>query len=145
MTAVLCLAFAAFVAWQALRLRLYTPMGPGPGFFPLWLSVAFGGLAGVLFLQATFGTSPPGEPLASNRAGALRVVAILATLTATVWLLEPLGFRLTTLAGYLVLLRVLGRPRPIVAMAVALAGSFGVYYVFAHLLQVALPVGRFGL
>jgi hypothetical protein len=72
-------------------------------------------------------------------------VAILLALIGTVLLLEPLGFRLTTLATYLFLLYTLGRPRPLVAVAVALAASFGVYYVFVTLLKVALPVGRLGL
>jgi putative tricarboxylic transport membrane protein len=145
-TAAVCLLFAALVAREALRLRLYTPMGPGPGFFPLFLAAAFAVLAALLFLQATLGTPvPAGEPLLGGRPAALRVAAILIVLTGTVLLLEPLGFRLTTLAGYLVLLYALGRPRPLVALLVALAASFGVYHIFVNLLKVALPVGRLGL
>jgi putative tricarboxylic transport membrane protein len=143
--AAVSLGFAAFVAYQAVHLKLYTPLGPGPGFFPLWLAVALGALAVTLFVQATLGPAAPAEPLLGDRAGALRVAAILGTLTATVLLLEPLGFRLTTLAGYLVLLWTLGRPRIVVALAVALAASFGVFHVFVHWLKVALPVGGFGL
>ena len=138
--------FAAFVAYQAVHLKLYTPLGPGPGFFPLWLAVALGALAVTLFVQATLGPpTPAAEPLLGDRRGIARVAAILGTLTATVLLLEPVGFRLTTLGGYLVLLWALGRPRIVVALAVALAASFGVFHVFVHWLKVALPVGPFGL
>jgi hypothetical protein len=62
-TAVACLLFAAFVARQAIQLRLSTPLGPGPGFFPLGLSIGFGALAVTLFVQATLGEpGPAGEP-----------------------------------------------------------------------------------
>ena len=33
------LFFAAFIAYESLKLRYYTPLGPGPGFFSFWLGV----------------------------------------------------------------------------------------------------------
>jgi hypothetical protein len=64
---------------------------------------------------------------------------------ATTVFLERLGFCLTMLAVYLFLLRALGRQGLIVTALVALAGSFGVYYLFVHWLQVPLPTGILGL
>jgi putative tricarboxylic transport membrane protein len=138
--------FALFVGRESARLTFYTPMGPGPGFFPLWLSIVFGVLALVMFCQATFG---PARPMPAGffatRTGYGRIAALLASLIGTVVLLEPLGFRLTSLAFYLFLLHVLSRQRLIVSVLIALAGSFGVYHVFAHFLMVPLPVGMFGI
>src|SRR5688572_20786682 len=43
------LALFAFFAVESLRLSLRDALGPGPGFFPFWLSVA-GGVLGLLLL-----------------------------------------------------------------------------------------------
>jgi putative tricarboxylic transport membrane protein len=145
-TAVVCVLFAAFVARQSLALKLYTPLGPGPGFFPFWLAVLFGLLAALMLGQATFGRStPPPADLAATRAGYLRIGAIVGSLAGTVFLLNPLGFRLTTLAFYLVLLNVLSRQNWLVTILVAAAGSFGVYHLFADVLTIPLPVGFLGI
>jgi len=37
------LAFSAFVVWESWNLEYYTHLGPGAGFFPLWLGVIMGG------------------------------------------------------------------------------------------------------
>lgn len=145
-TAAMCLLFAAFVAHGAFKLKLYTPMGPGPGFFPFWLSLAFGLLAVVLFWQARFGRPEPmPADFFATRTGYVRIAAILVALIGTVVLLNPLGFRLTSLLFYFFLLNVLSRHSLVVSTAVALAGSFGVYHVFANLLMIPLPIGFLGI
>jgi putative tricarboxylic transport membrane protein len=145
-TAVLALAFAALVAWQALGLRLYTAMGPGPGFFPFWLALLFGALAAGMLAQARRAPrAPGGEGEAPGPGGYRRVAVVVGALIGATLLLEPLGFRLTVLGFYLVLLQVGGRPSWPVAVAVALAGSFGVYHLWTEVLAIPLPVGRLGL
>jgi putative tricarboxylic transport membrane protein len=145
-TAVLCLLFATFILRQSLALRLYTSMGPGPGFFPFWLAILLAGLALIMLGQATFAPSTPRPPdFFATRTGYLRIATIVGSLVGTVVLLDPLGFRLTTLAFYLVLLNVLSRPHWLVALLIAMAGSFGVYAVFADFLKIALPVGLLGI
>lgn len=145
-TAAVCVLFAAFVALESVALKLYTPLGPGPGFFPLWLSILFGMLAVVMFCQATLGRSDPmPADFFATRTGYLRMAAIIGSLIGTVALLNPLGFRLTSLAFYLFLLNVLSRQSLIVSVLIALAGSFGVYHVFANFLMIPLPVGILGI
>jgi putative tricarboxylic transport membrane protein len=145
-TAVLCILFAAFVLRQSLALRLYTSMGPGPGFFPFWLAILFAGLALIMLGQAIFARSDPRPAdFFATRTGYLRIAAIVGSLAGTVLLLDPLGFRLTTLAFYLVLLNVLSRQSWLVTLVIAVAGSFGVYYVFAEVLRIPLPVGLLGV
>jgi putative tricarboxylic transport membrane protein len=145
-TAAICVLFAAFVAYESVRLKFYTAMGPGPGFFPLWLSILFGVLAVLMFCQAAFGQS---DPMPANffasRSGYGRIGAILVALIGTVVLLNPLGFRLTALAFYLFLLNILSRHNLIISVLAALAGSFGVYHVFANILMLPLPVGILGI
>jgi putative tricarboxylic transport membrane protein len=145
-TSVMSMLVAVFLAREALKLRYYTPLGPGPGFFPLWLSILLAILAVAMFWQATFG-KPEAMPadFYPDRKGYLRIGAVLAALVGVIVLMGALGFRLAMLGFYLFLLTVLGRQHPLVTGIIALAGSFGVYYVFVRWLAVPLPIGLFGI
>lgn len=144
-TGVVLMLVAAFLVRESLRLRYYTPLGPGPGFFPLWLSILLAILAVAMFWQATFG-KPEAMPadFYSDRKGYLRIGAVLGALVGVIVLIGPLGFRLVTLGFYLFLLIALGRQHLLLTVIIALAGSFGVYYVFVHWLATPLPIGLFG-
>lgn len=138
---------AGLTCVEALRLRYYTPLGPGPGFFPFWLALALGACALGLLLQAIRmpkSALVPSDGLWPDRRGAAKIGAVVASLVVTIFLLEPLGFRLTMLGVYVFLLLALGRRDYWLIAVVALAGSFGVYHLFVDLLQVPLPPGAFG-
>ena len=50
--AALCFTvFSAFVVWEAWNLEYYTPLGPGAGYFPLWLGILMGGLSLAWLIQ----------------------------------------------------------------------------------------------
>lgn len=139
------LLLAGFVAVEALRLRYYTSLGPGPGFFPFWLALLFGGLALVLLLQATLGPAEPRPAdFAADRPGYLRMGAVVLALLAITFLLDVLGFRVTMFLMFAGLLPVLGRQGVLYTLAVALAGSAGVFHVFDRWLKVSLPTGILG-
>jgi hypothetical protein len=145
-TSVVLLGISLFVALQSVKLRYYTPLGPGPGFFPLWLSMLLALLGAMMFWQATFGKSEAmPEDFFADRRGYLRVGAVVAALVGVIVLLQRLGFCLVMLGFYLFLLAFLGRQHPVVTAIIALVGSFGVYYVFVHWLAVPLPSGLFGV
>ena len=145
-TGAVLLLLAAFVAVESLKLRYYTSMGPGPGFFPFWLAVILGALAVTMLVQTTLGQAEPmPADFFASRTGYLKMGAVVLALAGTTALIEPLGFCLTMLAVYLFLLCTLGRQHPIVTAVVSLGGSFGVYYLFVRWLQVPLPRGLFGL
>ena len=75
-TGVVFLLLAAFIARESLELKFYTSNGPGPGFFPFWLSMALGLLAVLMILKATFRESEPiPEGFFASRAHAGRQVA----------------------------------------------------------------------
>jgi putative tricarboxylic transport membrane protein len=144
------LAFLAMSAvWmvQALAFPLKDPLGPGPGFFPFWLSLLGGGLSLALLVQVSRGGAAV-EPTASvvpPRGEALRVLRVLAGLAGATMLLTPLGFRLTLLLFNAYLLVALGVRTWWLVGVFALAGSFGVFHVFYHWLKVPLPVGVLGI
>jgi putative tricarboxylic transport membrane protein len=145
-TSVTMLCLSAFLAYESLRLRFYTPLGPGPGFFPFWLSVLLAVLAVAMLWQASFGRPEPmPADFFPDWTGVRRIGAVVVALIGVIGLMEWAGFCLAMLGFYLFLLLVLGRQHPVVTGIIALAGSFGVYYVFVRWLAVSLPVGLFGL
>jgi len=136
---------AVLLVWQALNLRYYTPLGPGPGFFPFWLSIALAILSSAMIWQTTFGRSEetPAD-FYPDRSGYLRISAVLGALIGIILLMKTLGFVLSMLVFYIFLLRALGRQSLLITGIVAAVGSFGVYYIFVHLLGVPLPIGILG-
>ncbi|WIY52731.1 tripartite tricarboxylate transporter TctB family protein [Devosia sp. YIM 151766] len=130
--------------YGASRMPYYTSIGPGPGFFPFWLSL----LLTVLGLLAAFGAwREPVRDLPADfwpqEGGIWRLLAILAALAMAALGLETIGFPITMLAVNLLVLITLGLRKPLPLITVALAGSFGVYFVFSHWLKVTLPAGSF--
>jgi putative tricarboxylic transport membrane protein len=134
--AVLLLVFA-FFAFESLRLSLRDALGPGPGFFPFWLSVAGGVLGLWLLIQLHRGRV---DIESDTLKFELRPVAsVLAGLVVATALLEWLGFRPAMLLLLVYLLLALGARNWLAIALVALGGSFGVYHVFSGFLKVPLP------
>lgn len=139
-------ALSTWMALESLRLKFYTSIGPGPGFFPFWISVLVGAMGAAMAYQATFGRSDPmPADFYPSRVGFMRMVSILGALVWTVVMMNLLGFRLTMLVFFLFLLFVLGRVNPLIAICIAVFGSFGGYYLFDQWLLVPLPMGLFGI
>ena len=145
-----CLAFLVVsLVWmlESLTFPLKDALGPGPGFFPFWLSLAGIGLSAALLVQVSRrdrAEAPPAGVLPA-RPGALRVLRVLGGLVGATLLLEPLGFRLALLLFNAYLLVALGVRRWWIVAAFAVAGSFGVFHVFYHWLKVPLPIGALGI
>jgi putative tricarboxylic transport membrane protein len=136
----------AALFYASTQMRYATSLGPGPGFFPYWLSALLAVLGVVMIMQATI--SPP-QPLPEDfwpaAGGGRRLVAILAGVALAALGIEPLGFPLTMAAVILLILVALGFRRPLPLAATAFAGSFGVHYVFTRWLSVQLPGGILSL
>ena len=131
------LAVFAFFAFESLRLSLRDALGPGPGFFPFWLSVAGAGLGIALLVQLHLGRA---DIEAEALKFALRpVVLVLGGLVMATLALEWLGFRLAMLGLLVYLLLILGARNWLAIAVFSLAGSFGVYHLFSALLKVPLP------
>ena len=138
------LALCLFAIWQSLLLPLMDKLGPGPGFFPFWLALlgAAFSLALLIGLVRTPAIDDPdAEPILPQSYGARRIGAIVGALAATTLLMEIVGFQIAMLAFNAALVVALGERRWIVIAIFAVAGSFGVHYVFTTWLDVLLPPG----
>src|SRR5512136_1000466 len=121
-------AFSAFIVWESWNLEYYTPLGPGAGFFPLWLGAAMGGLSLIWFVQVSGRTGRPKEGLfLPERDGLVRLVSVLGAMVAATLLMGFLGFQVAMFLLLFFLLLIPGRQTIWLALLVALLGSVGVY------------------
>jgi len=136
--AALTLIFGAAAAYESAKLPFGTVRNPGPGFFPWWTSVVLGLLALTHLAQAlTLRSTAVGK--GSGRIA--KVTALLIVLGAYIFLLDPLGYLLSTFLLVLFMLRWIDTRRWAVALGVAAVTSVGSYVVFAVWLSIPLPRG----
>lgn len=144
-----CLAFLCifgFFGYESWHLALRDAIGPGPGFFPFWLSVLGGVLALYLLASITVNRNDAAEgTLVFDRTGTRHVIIMIVALTVATGLLPVLGFRVALLALIVCLLIALGIRHWVAVALLGIGGSFGVYHLFSGILKVPLPVGVFGI
>lgn len=138
----------------------WTPLGPGPGFFPRWLGgiLIAGGLLWLaqLLRAAKAPKVRPAEAGIDEAAPSVAeamvvpdedapeyslptVVAIVVSLCVLAATLEVLGYQLAMFLFVLFHLLVMGRRRLLLSLVLALVCSVGVFVVFTRLLTVPLP------
>lgn len=138
------LVIAAIVIWQSALIPMGSLSKPGPGFMPFWVAVILALLSGFSWIE-TRKRKPPsvqvqstvGERQWSN------VIWTAASLLAYGFLIESLGFILSTMFLLLFLFRFMGRQK----WWVVFTGSFLVtlisHAIFKLALKVQLPTGIF--
>ena len=139
------LALFLFAIWKATSLPLQDALGPGPGFFPLWLGIIGSVLAVALIAEVTRQKEmgPSAAELLPDRGALFRILAVLVMLAAVAAAFDVAGFRLTAFAFTALLLPMLGATRPWIVLPFALFSSIGVFHVFYYWLKVPLPIGPF--
>lgn len=136
-------ALGAFGVTQSLDLPLIQRGGiPGPGMFPLLLSIALvllGGLVIFSRLRAKPAEYPPFE--GPSRDELTRVLAVMGGLAVSIAMLPVIGYLASTmlLVAFLVIWVERLRSWPALLTVVALPGIF--FLLFAVLLSVRLPGG----
>ena len=136
------MAICVFAIWQSLLLSLTDRLGPGPGFFSFWLSLLGVLFAGLLILDVwRKPVTESDETLFPRGESAFRVMIIIGAVAGATLLMGWVGFELAMLVFIAVLTFALGERRWYAIGLFAIAGSFGVYYVFTRWLDVLLPPG----
>jgi hypothetical protein len=130
--------FALIAGWS---LDFGTLRRPGPGFFPLSLSVLLAAAGVAIALRAAAGVlAGRGEPW-PDRAGARRVVTMVAALLAMTLLFESLGFVACAAGVTFVMLRYVGGRGWIASALFGVVLAACLYLLFARWLGVDLPAG----
>jgi hypothetical protein len=129
-----------FVVWERRVLPLGTHTQPGPGYFPLLLSLLLILLGALLVFQG--GAAPALGALAWPEAP--HALAILACSAFTTFFLEQVGYRISMIIVLGFLLGVLERLRLWLVALLTLGLSLGTFWLFDSLLRVPLPRGAWG-
>lgn len=142
---IVLMGLGLYVIVQSLALSYYTPVGPGPGFFPFWLGLLLILLSAASVIASFVSKMPVlfedmiiPEPSAGAQMAINFVMVGFFALTVV-----PLGFVLSMFVVLLVLLLV-NRVHVLMALAVALGGGLGASYAFSNWLHVYLPPAPYG-
>jgi len=141
----LCLAaFGIYVIAAGVKLPYVSEVGPGPGFFPLWIGIGLVAFASILI----FASFLPSLNIAKSethswiRAG--RVLAGWAAMMIAVALLGTIGFALTFVLLTTFLVVALERRPALLAIGVGVGLAAIFHLVFVIALDVSLPKGFWG-
>lgn len=139
-------ALSVVVVVASWKLEYYSSIGPGPGFFPVWLGGVMT-LLSVIWLVQVSRRAPEGtaRSFLPAREALLRIGSILAALAAMAVLMDVIGFQASMFLFLGFLLLVLGGQRWWVTGITALAGSAGIFYVFVRYLDLPLPTASIDL
>ncbi len=129
-----------FVAWEDRVLPLGSHDRPGPGYFPLLLSVILGILGLVLLVRGR--SSPPFRSIRWEEAR--HAAAILACSFLATFGIERLGYRVTMILVLGFLFGVVERMKLWQVAVLTVSLSLGSFWVFDSLLRVILPRGGLG-
>jgi putative tricarboxylic transport membrane protein len=144
-TGIITLIFSVAVMEGGRRMPPSNTFGPGAGFLPFWLGVILALLSILLFVNArrqADGTADR-SPF-PNKKSMLSIALTTGSLAAYNFLIEPLGFLVSTVLLSAFLLGVVERERWHVTALVAVANAIGLYIIFQVLLGVGLPKNALG-
>lgn len=134
------MVFGGFIAWQSMELSLGVLGAPGTGFFPFYLGLLLIGLALIIFIQGV--RQKPG--VSGTGLSKSRVIMAVVAILAYTFILEPLGYLLSTFCLMFLLIRMMVKKAWWFAPGVAGLFSLASYILFNSLLKVLLPGGIFG-
>ena len=134
--------YSAVMVWQSTTLDYYTPYGPGPGFFPLWISILLLVLS-ILYLWETTmkevfllsNIIPKGKDLRN-------ILAVLGSVVIFMILVNFVGFVIS--GSILLFLLFMKEYKWYQGIAMSISISFLLFYIFKTLLDVPLPSNAFG-
>lgn len=136
--------FGVLVALEAQTLKLGRISRPEPGFFPFWLGIALVILGAVLAVSSRRGTAAESEGSWKELKWE-KIVYSLVSVLAYAFLLQPLGFLISTFILMFLLFRVVGDQKWFVVAAGSVITSLVTYLLFRVWLQVQLPSGLLGV
>ena len=138
------MALAAYVTVSGFRYGFGDWREPGPGFLTVLSGIVLGALAAVWFgmtLVKRWGDGGAAKLFIADAGGLKKVGLTMAALVAFVFLLEPLGFPLATLAFMIFLLRAIEPQRWGLTLTLSVVTMVLCVLVFQIALQVQFPEG----
>lgn len=134
---------AVVTALDSLKLGLTVSFGPGPGFFPFFLSIGMGLLVLAWMFQSYRERRNSGGTASEEEVDLPHVVSVMVSLIVLAAVMGFLGYQISMFLFLLYHLLVRAKRRWYTALIIALAGSVGVFHVFSDVLAVPLPMSMF--
>ncbi|MEH2509724.1 putative tricarboxylic transport membrane protein [Nitrobacteraceae bacterium AZCC 1564] len=138
------LALGVFVIRSGYSLNIGSINDPGSGYVLFYTGILMCLFAGTIIVSAI---TEGGPALGSLWAGTrwTKPLLVIVCLAAFSFLLEPLGFLLTSIPLMLVLLRVIDPVRWTLAIPLAVLAPLGMWWILKKALLIQLPVGMFNI
>lgn len=121
------------------QFNYYNRLGPGAGFFPIWIGLLLTLLSAGLLIQVARRWRTETAPFFADRSAGFRVCGTLAFVAVASAAMSLFGFRLTMFVFAALAPFVIKRMNLLLVGTVAVAVSFGVAYAFETWLRVQLP------
>lgn len=112
----------------------------GAARFPIVFSAALIVLSGLLALDTLRRPLRPSTPVAERPLMKPMLIGLAAT-AAYIYLIAYLGYLATSVVFLIGMMRLMGLRNPALIVAIALAITFSLYFVFLYGLSIPLPVG----
>lgn len=136
--------FGIYVITVAVKLPYFAEVGPGHGFFPLWIGIGLVLFAAILI----FASLVPSLNIAKSQSrpwtSGWKVLAGWAAMMLAIALLGRIGFGVSFVVLTIFLLVALDRRRPVVAVGVGVGLAIVFHLIFVVALDVPLPQGIWG-
>jgi putative tricarboxylic transport membrane protein len=140
-----CLAaFGIYVISAAFRLSYVSEVGPGPGFFPLWLGIGLVLLASYLMITSVVRSRHAEKDGSRLSKGTGRALAGWLALMWAIALLGRIGFALSFIILTTFLIVALDRRPALLAVGVAIGLALAFHLIFVVALDVSLPKTSWG-
>jgi putative tricarboxylic transport membrane protein len=131
-----------YTGYTAAQMSVYSALGPGPGFFPLVLSI----ILAVLTLLWTLAAVAEDEmPIALDRQSYRKIVAIVIAILLSIVVMRHLGFLITSCFVMSFITFETGSHRVLTAAAFGVASSLAFYLLFHSVLGLNLPTSDLAL
>ena len=137
-------AFGIYVISGASKLPYVSEVGPGPGFFPLWIGIGLVLFASCLMF-ASFSSSrnvAKNEPQSWKATG--RALAGWLAMMVAIALFGRIGFALSFVMLTIFLIVVLDRRPALLALGVGIGLAVAFHLIFVVALDVSLPAASWG-
>jgi putative tricarboxylic transport membrane protein len=136
------LIYSVVMVWQSLTLDYYTAFGPGPGFFPLWISILLLVLSILYLWESTKKEIILLSKILPKGKDLRKILAVLGSVVLFMILVNFTGF---VIAGSLLLfLLFIKEYKWYQGIALSISISILLFYIFNTLLNVPLPANAFG-
>lgn len=141
----ICLAsFGIYVIAVSSNLPYASEVGPGPGFFPLWIGIGLVTFAAYLSIASFIPSWNVSKVELQSWSAAGRVMTGWLAMLVAVALLGKLGFALSFVLLTIFFITVLERRRVLLALGVAIGLAVTFQLIFVLALDVSLPKGFWG-